>query len=121
MSTPIKSIYFTEEELKCPCCGACDMRPDFIRNLNLLRASYAKAMKINSGFRCIAHNKAISGEVDSQHLFGNAVDVAMLDSANRYLLIELAMSIGFKGVGIDKNFVHIDMRTTQPVVWVYPI
>jgi hypothetical protein len=27
--------------------------------------------------------------------------------------------MGFTGVGVDKNFIHVDIRTTTPVLWVY--
>jgi len=29
------------------------------------------------------------------------------------------MAIGFTGIGIADTFVHVDTRTTTPVIWTY--
>jgi hypothetical protein len=33
--------------------------------------------------------------------------------------VKNAMAMGFSGIGIHKTFVHVDTRTTTPVVWTY--
>jgi hypothetical protein len=37
----------------------------------------------------------------------------------RRQLVKQAFYLGFTGIGIHKTFVHVDMRETEPVLWVY--
>jgi len=34
-------------------------------------------------------------------------------------LLSTAFNMGFTGIGIAKTFIHVDIRSTQPVVWTY--
>lgn len=43
--------------------------------LDPLRLFYGKPIRINSGFRCAALNKAVGGVSNSQHLRGEAADI----------------------------------------------
>lgn len=61
-----------QDNRKCPCCG---------RSGLVGRAAVVADMAVelgigcNSGFRCPAHNSAVGGVSDSQHLRGVAVDL----------------------------------------------
>ena len=46
-----------------------------------LRAHVGKPIKINSGYRCPALNKAIGGSTTSQHCKGEAMDLDLHDKA----------------------------------------
>lgn len=46
-----------------------------IKFLNPLREAWGSAIRINSGYRCEALNKAVGGVSTSAHLTGNAVDL----------------------------------------------
>ena len=46
-----------------------------------LRAHVGKPIKINSGYRCPALNKAIKGSTTSQHCKGEAMDLDLHDQA----------------------------------------
>ena len=43
--------------------------------LDPLRLFYGKAIRVSSGFRCPALNRAVGGVVNSQHLRGEAADL----------------------------------------------
>lgn len=111
---------FTKEELSCKCCGVYGMKPIFIEKLQELREHFSRPMIITSAFRCPKHNTAIRGESDSQHLLGLAVDVAIVDSFERFELISYAVFLGFRGIGVDGCFVHLDYRASPPKLWLYP-
>jgi uncharacterized protein YcbK (DUF882 family) len=45
--------------------------------LDPLRESYGKAIRVNSGYRCSALNKAVKGSKTSQHMTGLAADITV--------------------------------------------
>lgn len=47
--------------------------------LEVVRWTYGKPIKINSGFRSTQHNKEVGGVDNSMHLLGKAVDIAPID------------------------------------------
>ena len=49
-----------------------------------------------------------------------AMKLALLVSLRlAYRLVAAALKLGFSGIGIAKTFIHVDTRTTTPVIWVY--
>jgi hypothetical protein len=34
-------------------------------------------------------------------------------------IVKKALEMGFSGIGVASSFVHVDMRTTTPVMWTY--
>lgn len=109
---------FSTDEMKCPCCNRCVMNPGFMAALQTLRTLWNKPIKITSGFRCESHNEAVGGVLDSQHPKGRAAD-CVVDAADRYAFIKLAIEIGFRGVGVASRFVHLDTREGTPAFWKY--
>ncbi|MGB1334266.1 MAG: hypothetical protein ACPG57_05130, partial [Porticoccaceae bacterium] len=53
------------------------------------------------------------------HAQGIACDIKVDGGAQRYKIAQEAMSMGFNGIGIAKDFVHVDLRKTTPVLWSY--
>ena len=119
------SPHFYADEFVCRCgCGKLSMNPSFMLSLQQLREQYAKPMRITSGFRCKKKQEQLiadgRGAVDSEHVWGNAADIAMDNAHDRYRLIALAFKLGFTGIGVAKDFVHLDRRMQKlPVVWTY--
>lgn len=73
--------HFTEKELRCKHCG--QLPPSVRENLvalvdhvlDPLRDQYGKPIYVTSGFRCPAHNAAVGGVPNSQHMKGEACDI----------------------------------------------
>ena len=76
---------------------------------------------INSGHRCIAHNRTVGGSHNSDHLSGHGTDIRCTDSAQRWIIIDALLHAGFRRIGIAKTFIHAgsDPRLPQEVVWTY--
>jgi len=111
---------FTPQEFYCNCgCNELLLDTDLIKYLQYLRTELGIPLKINSGYRCIAHNTAISGSVDSQHTKGKAVDISCTDSTFRYKILTSSGTKNFKGIGLHKQFIHLDTRNSISVVFFY--
>lgn len=98
------------------------MNPAFVRKLDKLREACGIPLKINSGFRTLAHNKKVSGVEDSAHTRGRAADIAANASSTRHKILQAAFGLGFRRIGLGASFIHLDDDPTLPqdVVWTYP-
>jgi len=74
--------HFKEREFVCKCCG--QLPPAVRENIvalvdNVLdpaREQFGGPISVNSGYRCARHNAAVGGVPASQHLRGEAADIA---------------------------------------------
>jgi len=41
------------------------------------------------------------------------------NGVERMKIVKEALDMGFGGIGVARGFVHVDMRTTTPVMWTY--
>ena len=87
-------------------------------NLQVLRDFLGESIKINSGYRSEAHNKAVGGVKSSKHTKGLAADIRVkdLETDDLYLLIESLIKQGDMkegGLGVYDTFVHYDIRGTR--------
>ena len=87
-------------------------------NLQVLRDLLGESIKINSGYRSEAHNKAVGGVKSSKHTKGLAADIRVkdLETDDLYLLIESLIKQGDMqegGLGVYDTFVHYDIRGTR--------
>ena len=115
-----RSKHFSRREMQCKCCGDCYINPELFNRLEELRLVWGRPIHIYSAYRCIKHNSAVGGHKDSQHLKGNAIDIAThsLSAFDKYHLIRLAYQVGFKGIAQAKRFLHLDVRK-EGATWVY--
>lgn len=115
------TIHFKRSEFACrDNCGfdLIDMR--LVNGLELLRKQLNRSIRILSGCRCEAHNKAIGGAKLSQHLLGKAADIHV-DGLSARQVYDVARNIlEFHGFGVadSQNFVHLDVRD-NPARWAY--
>ena len=74
-------VHFKPAEFRCPCCvaGGCVSALAFF--LELFRKAWGEPVRVNSGFRCGAHNAEVGGAKESRHLVGCAADIAPLGRA----------------------------------------
>lgn len=80
--------------------------------LDPLRELYGKPIKINSGYRCSAVNKAVKGAANSQHLTGEAADITAGNAKENKILFDLCASLPFDQ-RIDEfgyKWVHVSYR-----------
>ena len=88
---------------------------DLACNLQVLRDFLGESIKVNSGYRSEAHNKAVGGVKTSKHTKGLAADIRVkdLDTDDLYLIIEALIKQGDMqegGLGVYDTFVHYDIR-----------
>jgi uncharacterized protein YcbK (DUF882 family) len=103
---------FKSTEFDCKgkgCCKATKIDRKLVICLQQIRNHFGKAVIINSGYRCKAHNKAAGGVSSSQHLLGKADDIVVRGVDPREVA-KFAESIGVNGVGRYKTFTHVDVR-----------
>lgn len=78
--------------------------------LEPLRAKLGTPITVNDGFRCAAHNAAVGGVSDSQHLRGRAADI-VVPGHSPELVAAMAHHIdSVGGIGTYETFVHVDDR-----------
>ncbi len=77
--------------------------------LQPLRDAWGKPLKVNSGYRCKALNAAVGGVPTSQHVKGEAADIAAGDPVK---LARLAVKLGlpFDQMILYPTFVHFSHR-----------
>ena len=111
---------FTTNEMKCPCCGKCEMDDNFMEALQDIRSKCQFGFKINSAYRCGIYNNKVSKNTRGQHATGHAVDVSMKDRYKRFKLIKKAIECGyFKDIAISKTFIHLGRGNVKNGVGVY--
>lgn len=118
----ILTKHFKQKEFDsedCPFSGAA-MSEEVVWMLEALRRILNIKMPVNSGFRTPAHNKAEGGAPQSGHLEGLAVDIGTSSwtTEKRRDFIVCARKLGFRGIGIAKTFIHIDMKP-RDAAWIY--
>ena len=69
--------HFTKREMACKCgCDKIEYDPKLLVKLEIVRYMLGGVpIIINSGYRCVKHNKDVGGVPDSQHLKGKAADI----------------------------------------------
>lgn len=78
--------------------------------LDPMRAAYGKAIRISSGYRCRALNKAVGGVADSAHTLGYAVDIQSGGSFVQFreFVVRWIMASGVK---FDQVLLEKDKKT----------
>ena len=111
--------HFKLKEFDCPCCLENFMNYEFLERVDAFREVFGSPLTVNSGYRCPKHNTDVGGKSKSLHMLGFAADISMLHMMphQRDKLLRLALE-KFKGVGIGKNFIHVDGRV-DVARWVY--
>lgn len=108
--------YFTYDEFKCPCCGACEMDNEFMRMLYTARLmTYMMPFHINSGYRCEEYDKKI-GSNSGNHR-GYAADIGLWEGqagSKRIYIVPALLKAGFKRIGIHETYIHVDNCPGKP-------
>lgn len=66
--------------------------------LDPLRKAWGKPIRVSSGYRCPALNKAVKGSTSSQHMKGEAADITSINDsfADNAKLLKLLLASGLK-------------------------
>ena len=113
------STNFSYHEFRCRC-GICSLSNgsriniDFVMRLQKLREIWDQPMIPSSGCRCVKHNRAVGGALNSYHLLAMGCLAAdfPITADERMMFVKLALNMRFT-VGISDNFVHLDIRKRQ--------
>jgi zinc D-Ala-D-Ala carboxypeptidase len=69
-----------------------------------------RPVRVNSGFRSVAHNTAVGGASNSMHMYGVAADVVVTGLTTAYLYPR-AQTCGFSGLdNATFSYLHLDTR-----------
>lgn len=126
---------FSEKEMQCQHCRDlekmnCQVTEHLMEALQTLRRQCGPLV-VTSGYRCPEHPIEAVKKNPGAHSAGKAVDVHCDSSSKRYFIISEAMAVestrangkvGFVGVGISKDFVHLDVghpSVSRPALWTY--
>jgi zinc D-Ala-D-Ala carboxypeptidase len=114
--------YFSESEMKCPCCGWFVEDPEFLGMLTIARVHAGIPFPINSWCRCTKHDKEIKGE--GNHTTGKAVDIRYSAPSERARIVFALVHAGFQRIGVDfkRGFIHADNNLQErpyPALWTY--
>lgn len=103
---------FSSEEFTCKCgCGYDDIDLGLVNHLQDARVHFGKKIKINSGCRCLEHNRKQGSKDTSQHVKGRAADIVVEDTAPEVVADYFCNKKDlFGGVGRYSTFTHVDTR-----------
>lgn len=112
--------HFEYKDFVCPCCNTLIIDELFYKHVRLLeklRLILGTPIIINSGHRCFEHNRVTSKTKNSMHL-KIATDIRPIDNdpAKLKRMKEIAIRIGFTGIGTYQSFLHLDCRD-EPSQW----
>lgn len=112
------SKYFNLRDFQCKCgCNQVKLSPTLLEVCESLRSHIP--FRINSGYRCLAHNKKVGGAKNSYHLKGLAVDSRSTFNSLENLFTLASAFSEINGLGIyESGIVHIDLREGKRIFWV---
>ncbi|MBQ7154850.1 MAG: DUF882 domain-containing protein [Synergistaceae bacterium] len=107
---------FSVKEFACHHCGQNKIDQRVIDLCQKIRDELGVPVRVNSGYRCPAHNARVGGVKGSRHVLGHAADLSssrsgmlMFEAVKRLQgegrLPELGYCILYK----TKNFIHVDI------------
>ena len=110
---------FELSEFACSHTGKNEMDSSFLSKLDELRDRCGFPFVITSAYRDITHPVEAKKNKGGTHTQGIAVDIRVSNGTQKYTIVKEAMAMGFTGIGIANTFIHVDTRTTTPVIWTY--
>lgn len=110
--------YFTFDEFDSPDkigSGYKYMDREFIEMLDEARDIAKLEFKILSGYRTKYANTNIwSASTTSSHLIGRAAHIRCLNSKFRLRIVEALSMVGFRRIGIHRDYIHVDNDDLKP-------
>lgn len=128
---PKDFLFFSDKELRCPCCNQNFMDTPFMLELIRIRQIADFPFIISSAYRCPDYNAKVSTTgKHGPHTTGRAIDILVYGGRTVILLKLILKSEFFTGIGINqrgphsKRFIHIDNlkvaeNRSRPWLWTY--
>lgn len=107
--------FFTREEFKCKCAGRycggypAEMREGVVRIAEAARQHFGRPGYVVSGLRCPEWNRIQGGVENSQHMYGEAVDLAIEGVTADALLAFIQTQPHRYAYKINETNVHVDI------------
>lgn len=102
---------FSSDEWDCSCkrsdCEWTFIDVDHVQALQKMRDKWGKSVKINSGYRCPAHNAEEGGSTNSRHKISDATDIIVDGMTPEQIAQDCEH---FNGLGRYDTFTHVDSR-----------
>jgi|TARA_B110000967_G_scaffold198413_1_gene231362 zinc D-Ala-D-Ala carboxypeptidase len=116
--------YFSRSEFSCQYTGENKIEDSLLLKIDELRERCGFPFIITSGYRSLAHPIERAKKTNTgTHAQGIAADIKVIDGVQRFKIVEEAIKMGFTGIGVASNFVHVDIRSLDtnesPVMWCY--
>ena len=111
--------FFKESEFSDRYTGEHGIKLAFVKRLNILREKCGFEFIITSGYRTRNHPVEKIKQTIGTHTLGIAADIRVANGYQRRCIVEGALRMGFRGIGVHNNFIHIDMRKGPTVIWAY--
>lgn len=98
-----------------PICATASLTDLISDILDPVREKWGKPIRVTSGYRCPALNKAVGGTPSSQHLRGEAADITTGNKKGNQALYELIKSseLDFDQLIDEKNFTWLHVSYTK--------
>lgn len=105
---------FRAGEFRCKCgrCKKALIDDVLVAQLQAIRNHFGRSVNINSGYRCVSHNKAVGGDPNSSHMKGMAADIVVA-GVKPVEVAQFAESMGIVRIGCYSDFVHIGSGTVK--------
>ena len=112
--------HFRLEEFNCTHTNKNEMDKAFLAKLDELREICGFPFRITSGYRDATHPSEVvkAAPGTGTHCQGRAADIAVSNGVERMNIVHEALKMGFS-IGVSRTFIHVDARTTTPVLWTY--
>ena len=106
----VDTAHFRRAEFICKCgCKTEKMDQGIVNDCETLRVAARVAVRVESGYRCVKHNKEVGGALLSPHLDGKGTDLSSeLPVAELFLIAEKVISDDRIGIDLAGNIIHID-------------
>lgn len=104
-----------------PSCSIDDCDKSSLERLDRAREIAGIPFVLSSAYRSPEYDKSKGRSGRGAHTEGKAFDIVCKDDRSRWLIVFSALAVGFKRIGIGRNFIHIDdsCRLESPLIWLY--
>ena len=116
----IKLGDFFPAEFACPHCLNVNILEELWRACQMIRDAAMRPVIIDSGYRCPTWNQSVGGSKDSDHIHGFAADIripGMTPDEVGKIAARFSETIKRMGIYMDRDFVHIGVRSRGPGTW----